>query len=141
MLVLLCLQVLQHNAACVDLLFQPEQVHHVPMKITPTMTEDHMRRDPFLHRWLRRKFHFLPKVAVGARVMLTDNVCLAKGMSNGAQGTVVALHFGDDGQVCSMCCATAKQSLTTMLLYCCAGPAGRCGAGCQAWPGVCHVQM
>ncbi len=113
----LCLQVLQHNAACVDLLFEPEQVHHVPVKITPAVTEDHVRRDPFLQRWLRRNFHFLPKVAVGARVMLTDNVCLVKGMSNGAQGTVVALHCGDDGQVCSTAVQQhCKHLVSTMLV-------------------------
>jgi hypothetical protein len=95
-------QVTEHNAACMRQLFSPAEVYDVPMGVSPPITEEHIKRDAYLETWLQRRFHELPSVAVGARVMLTQNVALAKGQSNGAQGTVVQVHVRD-GQVRGQC--------------------------------------
>ncbi len=43
--------------------------------------------------------HLHGTVAVGARVSVTDNVCLPRGAANGAMGVVTDLKLGSDGHV------------------------------------------
>ncbi|KAG2482459.1 hypothetical protein HYH03_018605 [Edaphochlamys debaryana] len=68
---------------------------------------DHDVTDPImlnrLSTWLQDPdFHTLPQVAVGARVMITQNLALQKGSVNGATGVVQALEVGGGGDVVSI---------------------------------------
>jgi hypothetical protein len=71
--------------------------------IMPVRTLSNATAVPELQEWLHDPhFNLLPQVAVGAKVMITQNLDLSLGAANGAMCTVAAVHTATDGEVRSI---------------------------------------
>ena len=67
-------------------------VYPVDMNLNGSDTD---RTSPHAVDFLAQRFHLLSHVAVGARVLLTHNVILQKGVANGVPGIVEQITFSD----------------------------------------------
>ena len=82
-------QVQSYNQQVFEKLY-PNPGDHV---LTPFQHDCHSHPD--MQQWLTKKkdFHTLDRVAIGAKVMLTNNISPSKGATNGAIGTVHNIDF------------------------------------------------
>jgi len=78
------------------------------------------------------RFHTLPEVAVGARVMLTRNVNVCIGAVNGALGIVTNIHYGPPHKTYMYdgCPTQVIKSISIQLQH--SGKVGRCGFRSQS---------
>ena len=72
-------------------------------KIGHNIPASTLNRNDVLQAWLadeNGKFNLLPKVAVGCKVMLTDNLDQSKGIVNGASATVIGVSMAPVSPAC-----------------------------------------
>ena len=79
--------VIAYNEAAVGNAFRADQLVDVPLLTNAEGV-------PELSKWLADpKFRCISKIAIGAHVALTSNICVEKGAANGSSGTVCALEY------------------------------------------------
>ena len=86
--------VAKYNALCLLNFFPSEHIVEVPVETNAP---------PELETWSAcPKFHQLSHVAIGARVLITENIDFAKQAVNGATAEVFDLQYNDNGDLASI---------------------------------------